>query len=200
MKTTRRTFLKSIGLGVAALAAPGCAGALSSGQTAATAKPNIIVIMADDMGFSDSAATAARSPRRTSTRLAAGGLRFTQFYNAARCCPTRALAPDRPVSPPGRHRPHGRRTRACPSYQGYLNDRCVTIAEALGPAGYTTADAASGTSAPLPSHWPLQRGFDRFFGPPSGGGVYFKPDDLAVPHGNVILRPGTRTRPPDDGT
>ena len=57
---------------------------------AAPAKPNIIIILVDDMGFSDIGCYGSEIPTPNVDRLAAGGLRFTQFYNTGRCCPTRA--------------------------------------------------------------------------------------------------------------
>ena len=54
------------------------------------ARPNIVLIMCDDLGFSDIGCYGAQIDTPNLDRLAAGGLRFTQFYNTARCCPTRA--------------------------------------------------------------------------------------------------------------
>src|SRR5262249_33462563 len=56
----------------------------------AAPQPNIVVIMSDDMGFSDLGCYGGEIQTPTLDRLAAGGLRLTQFYNTARCCPTRA--------------------------------------------------------------------------------------------------------------
>src|SRR5210317_1031873 len=89
MRTNRRQFLRNVGLGAAALALPGCARAMSRGE-AATSKPNIIVIMCDDMGYSDIGCYGSEIETPNLDKLAANGLRFTQFYNTARCCPTRA--------------------------------------------------------------------------------------------------------------
>lgn len=88
---SRRGFLKAMGLGAASLVLPGCAGASEGffGKKAAD-KPNIILIMADDMGYSDIGCYGGEISTPSLDRLAAGGLRFTQFYNTARCCPTRA--------------------------------------------------------------------------------------------------------------
>jgi hypothetical protein len=136
---TRRDFLKAMGLGAASFALPGCASTekLSSVKRA-KGRPNIILIMADDMGFSDLSCYGSEIHTPNLMRLASQGLRFTQFYNAARCCPTRAslltgLYPHQAgvggmtngkgdINPPG-------------PYQGYLNDECVTIAEVLKKNG-----------------------------------------------------------------
>ena len=63
---------------------------LTAGVTSAADKPNVIVILADDMGFSDIGCYGGEIATPNLDKLAAGGLRFTQFYNCARCCPTRA--------------------------------------------------------------------------------------------------------------
>ena len=176
--TTRRDFLKTIGLGAASLALPGClnASARQGGKTHAK-KPNVVLIMADDMGFSDLGCYGSEIHTPNLDRLAAGGLRFTQFYNTARCCPTRAclltgLYPHQAgiggmtdgkrgdVNPPG-------------PYQGYLNDKCVTIAEVLKPAGYTTLMAGKWHVGETRPHWPVDRGFDHYYGLISGAANYF---------------------------
>ena len=72
--------------------------------------------MSDDMGFSDLGCYGGEIHTPNLDALAADGLRFTQFYNTARCCPTRACSADRPLSAPGGHRPHdGRPGADCPA-------------------------------------------------------------------------------------
>ena len=83
---SRRDFLKAVGMSVAVATLPGyCSGSRSQSD-----RPNIILIMADDMGYSDIGCYGSEIETPNLDRLAAGGLRFTQFYNTARCCPTRA--------------------------------------------------------------------------------------------------------------
>ena len=91
--------------------------AVLAGTALATdaAKPNIVVILVDDMGFSDIGCYGSEIPTPNLDKLAAGGLRFTQFYNTGRCCPTRASLLTGPVSAPGRRGAHDARTRACPA-------------------------------------------------------------------------------------
>ena len=90
--------------------------------------PNILLIMNDDMGYSDIGCYGGEVQTPNLDRLAAGGLRFTQFYNTARCCPTRASILT------GLH-PHqasvGHMTQDLDEdgYRGDLNANCVTIAE-----------------------------------------------------------------------
>src|SRR5215470_7048146 len=111
--------------------------ALTAAAPAAAAekapRPNIVLIMADDMGFSDLGCYGSEIATPHLDRLAAGGLRFTQFYNTARCCPTRAALLTGLYS----HQTgvgHMVEDRRLPGYGGHLNDRCVTIAQVLKPA------------------------------------------------------------------
>src|SRR6185369_16859186 len=110
---------------------------LCSDCAAVQSRPNIVVVLADDMGFSDLGCYGSEIATPNIDRLAAQGLRFTQFYNAGRCCPSRAslLTGLYPHEAGVGHMVADRKT---PSYQGYLNDRCVTLGEALRPQGYQT--------------------------------------------------------------
>jgi arylsulfatase A-like enzyme len=165
----RRNFLRLTG--AAALA--GCSS--TEPEAAPDDRPNIVIIMADDMGFSDIGPYGGEINTPTLDYLAANGLRFKQFYNTARCCPTRAAlltgiyqhqaGVGQMISDMGH-----------PAYQGYLNDRCVTIAEALKPAGYTTLMSGKWHVGEDRPHWPVDRGFDEYFGLISGGSNYFKLD------------------------
>src|SRR2546422_1351851 len=100
-------------------------------------KPNMVLILADDLGFSDVGCYGSEMTTPNLDRLAGDGLRFAQFYNMARCCPTRAALLT------GLY-PHQAGIGAMnqdlhkPAYQGELNDRCATIAEVLRSAGYHT--------------------------------------------------------------
>src|SRR5207237_3999482 len=98
-------------------------------------RPNILILLADDMGYSDLGCFGSEIATPNLDRLAAGGLRFTHFYNAARCCPSRASLLTGLYS----HQAgigHMVEDKGAPGYRGFLNDRCVTFAEALRPAGY----------------------------------------------------------------
>ena len=139
-------------------------------------KPNVVLILNDDMGFSDIGCYGGEIATPNLDRLAAGGLRFTQFYNTARCCPTRAALLTGLYS----HQAgvgHMVEGKPAPGYQGYLNDKCVTIAEALRPAGYFTAMTGKWHVGEKRPHWPVDRGFERYYGLISGGSNYFKIDD-----------------------
>ncbi len=135
-------------------------------------KPNILLIMADDMGYSDIGCFGGEIRTPNLDALAGGGIRFTQFYNAARCCPTRASLLT------GLY-PHQAGMGAMVGgkgpgpYQGYLNDTCVTIAEVLRQAGYATYMSGKWHVGENRQHWPLERGFDRYYGLISGAMNYF---------------------------
>lgn len=172
----RRDFLKLAGIGAAAMSVGGCDGQMFSSAKDCT-RPNIILIMADDMGYSDIGCYGGEVETPNLNRLADGGLRFSQFYNAARCCPTRAalmtgLYPHRAgVGKMVNKAAESKGTKG--PYQGYLNDECVTIAEVLGQAGYRTLMSGKWHVGENKGHWPTDRGFDRYFGLISGGANYF---------------------------
>jgi arylsulfatase len=163
----RRELLKGVA---------GFAGAALPMQALAAAKrPNIILILADDMGFSDLGCYGSEIQTPNLDRLAARGMRFTQFYNTARCCPTRASLLTG-LYPHQAGIGHMVENRGFPAYEGRLNDRCVTIAEALRGGGYTTLMSGKWHVGQQRPHWPTDRGFDRYFGLISGGSNYFRLD------------------------
>ncbi len=148
----------------------------SATASAAPAKrPNIILIMADDMGFSDIGCYGGEIATPNLDGLAKGGIRFTQFYNTPRCCPSRAtLLTGLYCHQAGIGHMVG--DYGVPGYRGFLNDRCVTIAEALKPAGYTTLMAGKWHVGEQRPHWPVDRGFEHYYGLVSGGSNYWKID------------------------
>lgn len=151
-------------------------------------KPNIITILVDDMGFSDLACYGGEAQTPNLDRLAASGVRFTDFYCSPRCCPSRAslLTGLTPHKAGVGWMDFDWRANVDPvadGYAGTLNHRCVTIAEALRPAGYRTYMSGKWH---LTSHygdkstWPVARGFDRSFVLVRGGTSYFEPKHLAL--------------------
>ncbi len=160
------------GIGVALTPAP---------VSAEPARPNIVLIMVDDMGFSDLGCYGGEVQTPNIDALAAGGVRFSQFYNSGRCCPTRAtlmtgLHPHQVGIGHMTEAPNGRHSAEPPAYQGHLNDRCVTIAEVLRDAGYTTLMAGKWHLGYHDSEcWPLQRGYQKYYGCISGATNYFNP-------------------------
>ncbi|MGB0580194.1 MAG: arylsulfatase [Limisphaerales bacterium] len=146
-------------------------------------RPNIVLIMADDMGYTDIGCYGSEIRTPTLDGLAENGVRFTQFYNTSRCCPTRAALLTGLYS----HQAGiGLMTgdRGWPAYRGDLNKRCVTIAEVLGQGGYRNYMSGKWhvtrfTSPKGPKHnWPRQRGFDRFYGTITGAGSFYDPATL----------------------
>jgi arylsulfatase len=136
-------------------------------------RPNILLIMADDMGFSDLGCYGSEIATPNLDKLAANGLRFTQFYNNARCCPTRASLMTG-LYPHQAGVGHMVQDRGHPGYQGKLNDRCVTIAEVLKRAGYRTYMSGKWHVGEKRPHWPVDRGFERSYSLVSGGTNYFR--------------------------
>ncbi len=135
-------------------------------------RPNIIVILADDMGYSDIGCFGSEIQTPNLDDLARNGLKMTNFYNASRCCPSRASL----LTGLYQHQAgvgDMMNTRPQSAYQGYLNKSCVTIAEALKPAGYNTFIAGKWHVGQAPEHWPLKRGFDRYYGLIDGAASYF---------------------------
>jgi arylsulfatase len=143
-------------------------------------KPNFVVILADDLGFSDLGCYGSEVHTPNIDRLAAGGIRFNQFYNCARCCPTRAALLTG-LYPHQAGVGHMLGDWSPPAYTNGLNDRCATFAELLHQAGYRTYYVGKWHVGRLggkpPTLRPLDRGFDRFYGT-GGGSNYFAPKPL----------------------
>jgi len=136
-------------------------------------KPNIILILADDMGFSDIGCFGSEIKTPNLDSLASKGIRMTQFYNASRSCPSRASL----LTGLYQHQAGVGdmvSNLGYPSYQGYLNDNCVTLAEALKYNGYNTYMSGKWHVGGRPEVHPLKRGFNRYFGLIDGAGSYFE--------------------------
>ena len=154
-------------------------------QDARTQRPNIIVILSDDMGYSDLGCYGGEINTPTLDGLAANGLRFTQFYNTGRCCPTRASLLTG-LYPHQTGVGHMMANRGVDGYRGDLNNSCRTIAEVLKPAGYSTYAVGKWhvTKHTFPEgdeqkfNWPLQRGFDRYYGIINGASSLWDPNSL----------------------
>ena len=150
------------------------------------ARPNVIVILADDLGYSDLGCYGSEIATPNLDCLAAGGVRFTRFYNAGRCCPSRAsllsgLYPHQ-AGVGGMIDPYAKAARDrldSPAYQDHLSTSVVTIAEVLRPAGYRTLMCGKWHLGYRPAEWPARRGFDRSFVQIDGAMNYF---GLGVQH------------------
>jgi len=169
---------------------------------AAAPRPNILVMLADDVGYSDVGCYGGEIQTPNLDRLAANGLRFTQFYNTARCCPTRASLLSG-LYPHQAGVGHMVNDRGVEGYRGELNRNCATIAEVLRAAGYSTYMAGKWhvtENAHLKPHvphssWPLQRGFDRYYGTITGAGNYFDPSMLTRDNQSITIFTDPEYRP-----
>ena len=150
--------------------------------------PNILIILNDDMGFSDIGCYGGEIETPNLDRLAANGLRYSQFYNTARCSPSRASLLT------GLH-PHQTGigiltySNGPEGYAGNLNKSCVTVAEVLKQKNYKTYlsgkwHISSSLTEPTDA-WPLQRGFDYFFGTIIGAGSFYNPNTLTRGNDNI---------------
>lgn len=163
-------------------------------------RPNIVLILADDLGYSDLGCYGSEISTPNLDKLAAGGVRFTQFYNCARCCPTRAslLTGLYPHQAGVGHMTFDRGEEH-PGYRGQLQKNCVTLAEVLKESGYQTAMVGKwhvSLTKENPNHlknlnnqivretfadietYPTRRGFEKFYGIIWGVVNYFDPFSL----------------------
>jgi arylsulfatase A-like enzyme len=123
-------------------------------------RPNVLLILADDMGFSDIGCFGSEIHTPNIDALASEGLKFTQFYNGARCCPSRAsLLTGLYAQQTGVGLMTG--NDHLPGYMGRLNDSCVTVGQVLKSAGYNTYACGKWH---VGDFLPTTRGFDKFYG------------------------------------
>ena len=143
---------------------------------------NVIIFLADDLGFSDIGAFGGEISTPNLDQLASSGIKLSNFHNTPRCSPSRASLLT------GIH-PHQTgigiltgNNGSAGGYAGNLNNRCATIAEVLRLNGYITAITGKWhlTSSPNEPNgaWPTERGFDSFFGTLDGCATYFRPGTL----------------------
>ena len=156
--------------------------------SAQSQKPNIVLIMCDDMGYSDLGCYGGEVRTPNIDSLAEGGVKFSNFKNTGRCCPSRASLLT------GRHQHAvglGWMTAVDehrPGYRGQISSKIPTIAEILKAEGYSTymsgkwhvsVDGGWKPKGSKPNgSYPLERGFDKFYGTMSGGGNFYKPKSL----------------------
>jgi arylsulfatase len=160
-------------------------------------RPNIVIILADDMGFSDLGCYGGEINTPNLDRLASEGLRFTQFYNTPRCSCSRAclLTGLWPHQADMGHLAEGanRGDMGLPGYHNNLSHDAVTLAEVLRGAGYATYMAGKWhltAHTEVNDNWPLQRGFDRFYG--------FLPSNANYFHPALLYRGNDPVKPKDD--
>lgn len=149
----------------------------SSAKQSKAKQPNIIFIMADDMGYSDIGCYGGEINTPNIDQLAANGIKLRNFYNNARCCPTRAalLTGEYPHTVGMGYMVTQAKDKIKPGhYQGFLDDKYPTIAEELKLHGYNTYMAGKWHVGERPEHWPLKRGFEHYFGLISGASSYYE--------------------------
>ncbi|HTW93792.1 MAG TPA: arylsulfatase [Tepidisphaeraceae bacterium] len=185
----------------------------AAGKASAASRPNIIIILADDMGFADLGCYGAEIHTPNIDKMAAEGLRFAQFYNMARCCPTRASIMTGLYPHQAGIGAMNQKLGKKPQYEGELDsDHCVTMAEVLRDAGYHTGMVGKWhlvhlTIAALPHaraqdlldfkvdapispsdvDWPCNRGFEEHWGTIAGVEDYYDPYSLV--HNEQKIRP-----------
>lgn len=167
-------------------------GQFTSGTENTPPTPNFIVILSDDMGYSDLGCYGGEIQTPQLDSLASHGIRYTQFYNTARCCPTRASLLTG-LYPHQAGVGHMMEDKGLPGYTGNLNNSCRTMAEVLKSGGYLNYAVGKWhvtrhTGAAGPKHnWPLQRGFDRYYGTIHGAGSFYDPSSLV--RDNTMISP-----------
>ncbi|TKG94059.1 arylsulfatase [Puteibacter caeruleilacunae] len=159
-------------------------GAITLGSCTKEEKaPNILLVVTDDLGYSDLGYFGSQIETPNIDQLANNGIVFSQFYNGARCCPSRASL----LTGLYAHQAgigHMTEDRGTPAYAGDLSSNAVTIAEVLNQNGYFTAMAGkwhvtcNTSEEGSNKNWPLQRGFDRFYGTLPGHGSFYDPAGL----------------------
>lgn len=181
---SRRRLLQASGAAVAGLALAGCTdspvakppSSTGSRPTATGGAPNIVMIVSDDVGYTDLGCFGGEIPTPNLDRLAAHGRRFTQMLTNPMCCPSRASILTG-LYPTQAGVGYYTRDYGSPGYVGHLNDNCVTLAEVLKSAGYSTAISGKWhvSNWRTPAAEPPARGFDRSFCEMGGNG-YFTTD------------------------
>jgi arylsulfatase A-like enzyme len=151
--------------------------------------PHVLLIVADDLGFSDLSCFGGEIRTPHLDRLAQNGLRMTRLYNSARCCPSRAAI----LTGQYPHRVglgHMVQDLGQPGYRGQLADSAVTVGQVLQQAGYRTFMAGKWH---LGTDDPTRHGFEEFFGTLISARTYWKPDGfLRLPRDRAprTLAPG----------
>jgi arylsulfatase A-like enzyme len=166
-------------------------------------RPNILLIVADDMGWSDIEPFGGEIRTPHIARLATEGIRFTQFYVGPACSPTRSMllsGTDNHLAGMGTNAEIiSEEQRGKFGYEGYLNDRVVSVAETLAASGYETFMAGKWHLGEKPEHWPDKRGFQQSFAMMLGGASHFG-DEAAMcnDYYPIYAEDGKRTHTPDD--
>ncbi len=185
---TRRQVLKATAASCLTAATGGCGLVPRIAPAANRRPPNIVLILADDMGYSDLGCFGSEISTPHLDSLASRGVRFRHMYNCARCCPTRAALLTG-LYPAQTGVGYMWKNMHADGYEGYLNDRSVTIAQALRDAGYRTMLSGKWHVGKQQPHWPAQRGFDDVFSLIGGAADYWGAGSKWV-RGNDSFKPG----------
>ncbi len=171
----------------------------------AETRPNILLILADDLGYSDIGCFGSEISTPNIDRLAKDGVALTEFYNQARCCPTRAaLMTGRYPHQVGigamidNYAAEARAAAKSIAYQDHLSTNSPTMAELLRGAGYRTMMCGKWHLGKRPEEWPVRRGFDRSFVQIDGAMNYYGGDSGKGPRAPMALDDQVYT-PPHDG-
>jgi arylsulfatase A-like enzyme len=168
--------------GLGALLLLGTAVSWGPALAAADARPNIVLIVADDMGYADMGAFGGEIRTPNLDTLAQQGVRFTNFYTSTTCSPTRSMlfsGTDNHIAGLGNmDELLAPNQRGAPGYEGVLNDRVVAFPQLLKDAGYHTYMVGKWHLGKAPERIPAARGFERDFSILQGGGSYF--DDTGI--------------------
>lgn len=162
-------------------------------------KPNIILVLVDDLGYSDIGSYGSEIQTPNIDKLANEGIRLKEFYNNSICAPTRASLIT------GQY-PHKAGigyfdiNLGLPPYQGYLNKESLTFGEVLRNAGYHTYLSGKWHVGNDTLSWPKQRGFDKFYGILGGASNYFNADNIPLGRSYpvVLLEDNKRLKPKPD--
>ena len=182
-------------------------GLVADAQEVQSSRPNVLIILADDLGYSDLGAYGGEIETPNLDALAAAGLMFTRFYANASCSPTRAMllsGTDNHVAGVGMM--YEARTRAPASleipstYDGYLGLQVAAMPEVFRAQGYTTIMAGKWHLGYTPPYFPNSRGFDHSFALLEGGAAHFRQQNMAGMPGwsTTWIEDGAQVELPED--
>ncbi len=149
-----------------------CSIALWCQDKSSNIQPNILVILVDDMGYSDIGCYGSEIPTPNIDKLAKEGVKFTKFYNSARCAPSRAALLTG-LYPHQAGMGHQNVDRGIPSYRGKITKNATTIAEVLKANGYATYHVGKWHVGNDDGYWPDDKGFDNYFALIKGAMNYY---------------------------
>ncbi|MBZ4044131.1 arylsulfatase [Flavobacterium hibisci] len=179
----------------------GALGSYNGNAQTNSAKPNVILIMVDDMGYSDLGNYGSEINTPNLDRLAKEGTRLREFYNNSICAPTRASL----LTGQYQHKAgvgYFDVNLGLPAYQGYLNKESLTLGEVFRSGGYSTLMSGKWhVGSEDKAQWPNQRGFDKFYGILKGAANYFNTDGLPfgkTPYPVALIRNNEELHPKAD--